>query len=110
MKGVVCQLIKVENIKYATSLQVAAGAKVSYFDRFLVKNSYSENSVKFCKIYHFFIFQLYNVIVDTQETGQKLLEKGQLRRKVTIIPLNKIAARSISNDVAMKAKNIVSIC
>ena len=77
VKGLVCKLIKINDIKYATSLQIAAGAK------------------------------LYNVIVDSAQTGKQLLEKGQLKRKVTIIPLNKIAARSINSDVANKAKSMV---
>ncbi len=29
------------------------------------------------------------VVVDTEQTGKELLEKGKLRQRVTIIPLNK---------------------
>ncbi|KAI9706941.1 MAG: Structural maintenance of chromosomes protein 2 [Bogoriella megaspora] len=36
--------------------------------------------------------RLYNVVVDTAETGTQLLQNGKLRKRVTIIPLNKIAA------------------
>ena len=36
--------------------------------------------------------RLYNVVVDTEITGTQLLQKGKLRKRVTIIPLNKIAA------------------
>ncbi|KAF2235617.1 putative nuclear condensin complex subunit Smc2 [Viridothelium virens] len=36
--------------------------------------------------------RLYNVVVDTAETGTQLLQSGKLRKRVTIIPLNKIAA------------------
>lgn len=36
--------------------------------------------------------RLYNVVVDTEVTGTQLLQKGKLRKRVTIIPLNKIAA------------------
>ena len=42
--------------------------------------------------------KLYNVIVDNEHTGSKLLAKGKLRRRVTIIPLNKIAPREISTS------------
>ncbi|XP_057298793.1 structural maintenance of chromosomes protein 2-like [Hydractinia symbiolongicarpus] len=77
VKGLVCNLIKVKDIEYATGVQVAAGAK------------------------------LYNVVVDTERTGKQLLERGQLKRKVTLIPLNKIAHRSISQDVINKAKSVV---
>ncbi|KAI9761095.1 MAG: hypothetical protein M4579_001247 [Chaenotheca gracillima] len=36
--------------------------------------------------------RLYNVVVDTEVTGTQLLQKGKLRKRVTIIPLNKISA------------------
>ena len=36
--------------------------------------------------------RLYNVVVDTAETGTQLLQKGNLKKRVTIIPLNKISA------------------
>ena len=36
--------------------------------------------------------RLYNVVVDTADTGTQLLQNGKLRKRVTIIPLNKIAA------------------
>ncbi|KAI9843099.1 MAG: Structural maintenance of chromosomes protein 2 [Thelocarpon superellum] len=36
--------------------------------------------------------RLYNVVVDTEATGTQLLQHGKLRKRVTIIPLNKIAA------------------
>lgn len=36
--------------------------------------------------------RLYNVVVDSAETGTQLLQKGKLRKRVTIIPLNKISA------------------
>lgn len=37
---------------------------------------------------------MYNVITDTEATGKLLLQKGNLRQRVTIVPLNKIAARA----------------
>ena len=36
--------------------------------------------------------KLYQVVVDTEVTGKALLSKGQLQKRVTIIPLNKIDA------------------
>ncbi|KAK4552078.1 Structural maintenance of chromosomes protein 2 [Recurvomyces mirabilis] len=36
--------------------------------------------------------RLYNVVVDSAETGTQLLQNGKLRRRVTIVPLDKIAA------------------
>lgn len=35
--------------------------------------------------------RLYNVVVDSAETGTQLLQSGKLRKRVTIIPLNKIS-------------------
>ena len=42
--------------------------------------------------------RLYNVVVDSAETGTQLLQNGKLRKRVTIIPLNKIAAFRASAD------------
>lgn len=36
--------------------------------------------------------RLYNVVVDSAETGTQLLQNGKLRKRITIIPLNKISA------------------
>lgn len=77
VSGLVCKLIKVKDVKTATALEVAAGGK------------------------------LYNVVVDTEQTGKQLLQKGELRRRYTIIPLNKISARTIPNDVVKRAESLV---
>ena len=53
--------------------------------------------------------QLYNIVVDTEETGKDLLQKGKLKKRYTIIPLNKIAAKSISSDVIKKAQSLVTM-
>ena len=42
--------------------------------------------------------RLYNVVVDSTETGTQLLQNGKLRKRVTIIPLNKISAFKASAD------------
>ncbi|TMW91423.1 hypothetical protein EJD97_014360 [Solanum chilense] len=60
VKGVVAKLIKVKDSSAMTALEVAAGGK------------------------------LFNIVVDTEDTGKQLLQKGGLRKRVTIIPLNKI--------------------
>lgn len=51
--------------------------------------------------------QLYNVIVDTEVTGKKLLQKGQLQTRVTIIPLSKISGRSIDAHTVKQAEALV---
>ena len=42
--------------------------------------------------------RLYNVVVDSADTGTQLLQNGKLRKRVTIIPLNKISAFRASAD------------
>ena len=51
--------------------------------------------------------QLFNIVVDTEQTGKELLNKGRLKKRYTIIPLNKIAAKTISSDVIKKAQSLV---
>jgi len=46
--------------------------------------------------------RLYNVVVDTHDTGTKLLQNGQLKRRCTIIPLNKVAARALDQRVGQR--------
>ncbi|XP_073520188.1 structural maintenance of chromosomes protein 2 isoform X1 [Phyllobates terribilis] len=77
VKGLIASLISVKDVSTATALEVVAGGR------------------------------LYNVVVDTEVTGKKLLEKGELKRRLTIIPLNKISARRIGDDTIKVAKNLV---
>lgn len=50
--------------------------------------------------------RLYNVVVDTEVTGTQLLQNGKLRKRVTIIPLNKISAFKASAEVTRLAHHI----
>ncbi|KAJ6658253.1 hypothetical protein lerEdw1_020525 [Lerista edwardsae] len=77
VKGLVASLITVKDVSTATALEVVAGGR------------------------------LYNVVVDTEVTGKKLLEKGELKRRYTIIPLNKISARCVGKEAIKVAKNLV---
>ncbi|KAM7272810.1 hypothetical protein ACFE04_027474 [Oxalis oulophora] len=77
VKGVVAKLIKVKDRSTMTALEVTAGGK------------------------------LYNVIVDNENTGKQLLQKGELRRRVTIIPLNKIQAHTVPQRVQQAATRLV---
>ena len=60
VKGVVAALMKVKDPAMSTALEVVAAGK------------------------------LYQVVVDTEVTGKALLSRGQLQKRVTIIPLNKV--------------------
>lgn len=50
--------------------------------------------------------RLYNVVVDSAETGSQLLQKGKLKKRVTIIPLNKISAFRAAADKIGAAKKL----
>lgn len=47
------------------------------------------------------------IFVFEQVTGKKLLEKGELQRRYTIIPLNKISAKTLNDRVVSAAKSLV---
>jgi structural maintenance of chromosome 2 len=73
VKGLVAQLftLKKEHTRAGTALEICAGGR------------------------------LYNVVVDTAETGTQLLQNGKLKKRVTIIPLNKISAFRASAEVGI---------
>uniref|UniRef100_A0A8C2CFP7 Structural maintenance of chromosomes protein n=1 Tax=Cyprinus carpio TaxID=7962 RepID=A0A8C2CFP7_CYPCA len=75
--GLVANLFTVTDVSNATALEVVAGGR------------------------------LYNIVVDNEVTGKKLLEKGELKRRYTIIPLNKISSRTLNDNVVRTAKNLV---
>jgi structural maintenance of chromosome 2 len=77
VKGLVAKLIELKSTDHATAIEITAGGR------------------------------LYNVVVDTQSTGSALLSKCKLKRRVTIIPLNKIARRSINEARIAAAKKLV---
>lgn len=78
VKGLVAQLFTLdkEHTKAGTALEICAGGR------------------------------LYNVVVDNEVTGTQLLQKGKLRKRVTIIPLNKIAAFKASAQAIATAQKI----
>lgn len=78
VKGLVAQLFTLdkEHTKAGTALEICAGGR------------------------------LYNVVVDSEVTGTQLLQKGKLRKRVTIIPLNKIAAFKASAQTIATAQSI----
>ena len=45
--------------------------------------------------------RLFNVVVESAEVGSQLL-KGPMKQRVTLIPLNKIAARTVTPAVVAK--------
>jgi structural maintenance of chromosome 2 len=78
VKGLVAKLITVANPRNATALEVTAGGK------------------------------LYQVVVDTEVTSKLLIQKGQLRSRVTILPLNKLNSRAVAEDKLALAKELAT--
>eukprot|EP00535_Pseudo-nitzschia_heimii_P004083 CAMPEP_0197182380 /NCGR_PEP_ID=MMETSP1423-20130617/6356_1 /TAXON_ID=476441 /ORGANISM="Pseudo-nitzschia heimii, Strain UNC1101" /LENGTH=1216 /DNA_ID=CAMNT_0042632793 /DNA_START=34 /DNA_END=3684 /DNA_ORIENTATION=+ len=76
VKGLVAKLIEVQNPIHATALEVVAGGK------------------------------LYQVVVDEAITGKAILDRGRLKRRVTIIPLDKIRPRRVTDSVCHRASQI----
>ncbi|TYJ25405.1 hypothetical protein E1A91_A07G048100v1 [Gossypium mustelinum] len=77
VKGVVVKLIKVKDSSAMAALEVSAVGK------------------------------LFNVVVDTENTGKQLLQNGDLRRRVTIIPLKKIQPSTVHPRVHQAAMKLV---
>jgi structural maintenance of chromosome 2 len=74
VKGVVARLVKVQNVDFATAIEIAAGSKLFY------------------------------VIVDSEQTGKLLLERGSLARRVTMIPLNRIDDKVLEPERVRRAQ------
>ncbi|CAG8512325.1 121_t:CDS:10 [Funneliformis mosseae] len=78
VKGLVAELIQLnpQHMQCSTALEVCAGGR------------------------------LYNVVVENDKVGNQLLDRGRLRKRVTIIPLNKIQSFMISAERLARAKRI----
>ena len=78
VKGLVAQLfiLNKDKVEAATAIEICAGGR------------------------------LYNVVVDAAETGTQLLQNGKLKKRVTIIPLNKISAFKASVEKIGAAQKI----
>ena len=50
--------------------------------------------------------KLYQVVVDSEKTGELLLKKGRLQRRVTIIPLNRIKHRTLPQAKVAQAQRV----
>ncbi|XP_044586248.1 structural maintenance of chromosomes protein 2 [Cotesia glomerata] len=77
VKGLVCTLFGLKEENAAYALEVTAGNK------------------------------LYNVVVDKETTSKALLQRGNLQKRVTIIPLNKISGQKINEATVRRAEQLV---
>ena len=82
VKGFAAQLITLpeENYNKATALEIVAGGR------------------------------LFNVVVQNEKVGSDLLKRGNLRKRVTLIPLNKITPRTIAPEVSATLRRIIRKC
>ena len=73
VKGLVATLVSLDKVNYnaATALEITAGGR------------------------------LYNVVVESDEVGKQLLQHGRLKKRVTLIPLNRIQSFSVSQQVSL---------
>ncbi|CAM9710823.1 unnamed protein product, partial [Sphacelaria rigidula] len=76
VKGLVANLINVKDIAHTTALEVTAGGR------------------------------LFQVVVDTEQTAKILLKNGRLKKRVTIIPLNKISGYPLRSSQLSRAAAI----
>jgi structural maintenance of chromosome 2 len=76
VKGLVADLVRVRDVAYATALEVAAGGK------------------------------LYNVVVEDAATGKAVIEKGRLKKRYTFLPLDKIQANVVPDNVLRRAEQV----
>jgi len=72
VKGLLGRLLKVEDESMMTAVETVAGGK------------------------------LYQLVVDTVQTGKALLKKGKLKNRVTIIPLDKIKSGKLPDKAKLK--------
>jgi structural maintenance of chromosome 2 len=78
VKGLVAQLFTLDkhHLRAGTALEICAGGR------------------------------LYNVVVDSSSTGSQLIQNGKLKKRITIIPLDKIAAFRASSQKVGAAQKI----
>lgn len=80
VKGLVATLITLDPSEFpkSTALEITAGGK------------------------------LYNVVVQDEKVGKELLQNGKLKKRVTIIPLNKISSFKMSAQVKVSLQIILA--
>ncbi|XP_049787512.1 structural maintenance of chromosomes protein 2 [Schistocerca cancellata] len=75
--GMVARLVKIKDMSKAMALEAAAGGR------------------------------LYNIVIDNEVTGRKLLENGDLPRRTTFVPLNRIIGRALEPKYVKAAEKLV---
>ncbi|PWA32684.1 hypothetical protein CCH79_00012405 [Gambusia affinis] len=103
VKGLLANLITVSDVTYATALEVVAGGRLYNIvvdTEVAVRKDLMNMEIK--------VFQKDSgTLTRGSVTGKKILEKGELQRRYTIIPLNKISAKTLNDKVINAAKSLV---
>uniref|UniRef100_A0A0V0G6N5 Structural maintenance of chromosomes protein n=1 Tax=Triatoma dimidiata TaxID=72491 RepID=A0A0V0G6N5_TRIDM len=77
VRGLLCKLLKVKDQRFARALETAAGGK------------------------------LFNVVTENEHISSKLIERGQLLRRTTFAPMNKIQGSKMHPKIITKAEQLV---
>lgn len=101
VRGMVGKLFRVCDMQNSMALMMAAGGHVSSIN-YKLSTIPSLNN----KLY----LQLYSFVTDDDVTSKKILQKGNLQRRVTLIPINKIKSYPLNPKVIEYAKNTVRSC
>lgn len=78
VKGVLAQLVNVQDPTYAGALETVAGGR------------------------------LYNLVVDTAETANLIIERGQVKKRITCLPLDKLVAEPMRATRVVAAKALAA--
>uniref|UniRef100_W5KLA9 Structural maintenance of chromosomes protein n=1 Tax=Astyanax mexicanus TaxID=7994 RepID=W5KLA9_ASTMX len=73
----------------------------------LVASLFTVTDVCYSTALEVVVSSLLLISISLSVTGKKILEKGELKRRYTIIPMNKISSRTINDNVVQTAKNLV---
>lgn len=78
IKGLIASLIQIKDPKNVPALEIAAGGK------------------------------LYHIVVETEAIGKEILKYGQLKKRLTFIPLNRVQYSKIPSDKINRAQQIAN--
>lgn len=121
VKGLVARLVTLKDAQTATAVEVVASAKLyqarvsvclgvsgcacfvcvkpRHRHRQLTSSEALPSTIDWPTLPH-------QVVTDTEQTGKLLLQKGGLKRRVTIIPLNKISRHVVEASRVSKAQQL----
>lgn len=106
VKGVVARLVTIKDRCTMTALEVGS-ISFQMQPLMLLLTSIANQKLVYAIMQVAAGGKLFNVVVDTESTGKQLLQNGNLRRRVTIIPLNKIQSHIVPTRIQQSAASLV---